>query len=163
MMSAHLTENSTWCTGSGDSISLKESMKIMSKHAQSGGKIFIGTDSCLSGDRFVFATAICVHGANNQSGGKYFFKRGTVLNQKIPTLFHRISQEVQNTIETALYVESKIPNAEIEIHLDIGTNPIGKTWKFVDSLTGYARSTGMPVKIKPYAWASASIADKHSK
>ena len=163
MMSAHLKDNSTWCTGSGSSISLEDSMKIMSEHAMHGGKIFIGTDSNLSGDRFIFATAICIHGADDQSGGKYFFRRGSVSNHKMPTLFHRISQEVQNTIETALYVESKIPNAKIEIHLDIGENPLGKTWKFVDALTGYAKSTGMPVKIKPHAWASASIADKHSK
>ena len=38
-----------------------------------------------------------------------------------------------------------------------------ETKKFVDALTGYTKSAGFACKIKPDAWASASVADKHSK
>ena len=158
-----LNDECVWVTGSGESITLGSAIETISNHVKTGGKIFIGSDSSPIGERFVFATAICIHGANCQSGGRYFFKKGSIPVKKMPTLFHRMTQEVHDTVNVALLVGSKIPNADIEIHIDIGENPRGKTWRFIESLTGYAKSSGFPVRIKPNAWASASVADKHSK
>lgn len=162
-MKSPLEDKCIWATGSGESITFESALERIGAHAKTGAKIFIGSDSSPKGEKFVFATAICVHGADGMSGGKYFFKKGFASVKSMPTLFHRMSREVQNAVDVALYVESRIPNADIEIHIDIGENPRGRTWKFVESLTGYAKSTGFPVKIKPNAWASASVADKHSK
>jgi predicted RNase H-related nuclease YkuK (DUF458 family) len=61
-------------------------------------------------------------------------------------------------------VTDNVPDAEIELHLDI--SPAHKqngTSQFADMLTGFAKGSGFNVKIKPNAWASQSVADKHSK
>ena len=162
-MKNSLADNCIWVTGSGKNITLESALKKVSSHVKTGARVFIGSDSSPKGEKFIFATTICLHGSENMSGGKYFFKKGSVSVKNMPTLFHRMTREVQNAVEVALYIESRIPEADIEIHIDIGENPRGKTWRFVESLTGYAKSTGFPVKIKPNAWASASVADKHSK
>ena len=162
-MQSLLDDKCIWATGSGEAVTLESALEKISTHVKSGAKIFIGSDSSPKGERFVFATAICIHGTDGMPGGRYFFKKGSVPVKNMPTLFHRMTKEVQNAVDVALYVDSKVPDANIEILIDIGENPRGRTWRFVESLTGYAKSTGFPVKIKPEAWASASVADKHSK
>ena len=57
-----------------------------------------------------------------------------------------------------------IPRNKIELHLDV--SPIEsktKTSKFSDMLKGYVNGAGFVCKIKPDAWASQSVADRHSK
>ena len=152
-----------WITGSGDEISFSDMINVIDHHTKNSGKIFIGTDSNPNGKSCIFATAICLHGSEGQSGGRYFWKRNRVSSSTMPTLFHRILQETEKSVKTALTIHEKFPDALIEIHLDVGKNTRGGTWPYIDSLTGFAKSAGFECKIKPHAWASASIADKHSK
>ena len=139
-----------WISGSGDTHDFAYLSSCIKEHVSNNGKIFIGTDSFITGDDCVFATAICLHGANNQRGGKYFFKRTRKSRKKFSELLIRILREVQDSIDTALTIAEKFPDAHLEIHLDIGTGQNSKTKKFVNMLTSYA-------------WASASVADRHSK
>jgi uncharacterized protein len=152
-----------WITGSGTSISFVEVMSEISEHKKIGGKLFIGTDSFSSGNSCMFATAICLHGATSQKGGRYFFTKNKYPKKSFSTLLQRIMKEVQKSIEVATIISEKFCDMDIEIHLDISTNNNGGTKKFVDALTGYTKSAGFKCKIKPDAWASASVADKHSK
>ena len=54
--------------------------------------------------------------------------------------------------------------ANIELHLDVSPFSAGNaTSKFSDMLKGYVQGYGFDYRLKPEAWASQSIADKHSK
>ena len=155
--------NDKWISGSGEDFNFSDVHEFIGRHVREGGKIFVGTDSFVTGDDCVFATAICLHGAVGQRGGKYFFKRTRKSRKKFTELLVRILKEVQDSVNISLNIAERFPDAQLEIHLDIGTGQNNKTKKFVSMLTAYAKSTGFKCKVKPYAWASASIADRHSK
>ena len=65
----------SWFTGSGSSISIESMLEIIDEYIERNGRIFVGTDSQLAGTYCTFATAICLHGAEGSSGGRYFFKK----------------------------------------------------------------------------------------
>ena len=153
-----------WRTANGKPLTLAEVFEELKLHARDEGKIYIGTDSYIDKDRCAFATAICLHGANGQRGGKYFFRKVFDKRQNFSSLVQRILREVQDSIEVALNIAEHIPQAQIELHLDI--SPAHKnngTSKISDMFTGYSKASGFDCKIKPDAWASQSVADKHSK
>ena len=153
-----------WRCGNGKPITMESVLVELRAHVAANGRIYIGTDSYIDKNRCAFATAICLHGADGQSGGKYFFRKVSLQREKFSGLVHRITQEVQQSIEIALLVTDNVPDAEIELHLDISpANKQNGTSPFADMLTGFANGSGFNVKIKPYAWASQSVADKHSK
>jgi hypothetical protein len=152
-----------WFTGAGKQVSMEEILRDIDSYTASGGNIFIGADSQIKIDHCIFAIAICLHGSPFSSGGRYFFKR--LRDNRFPRmpLRARIMQEAQHSIDIALHVFEHNPDADIEIHIDVGTGVESKTRKYVDTLRGWTLSTGFPCKVKPNAWASASVADKHTK
>lgn len=153
-----------WRTGEGSNVELISIYSALKEHTTANGSIYIGTDSYISKDKCIFATAICLHGADGQRGGNYFFRRVSFKREKFSELVQRIFKEVQESIELALTISENIPSAKIEIHLDVSPSDKGhKTSKLADMLTGYTASSGFEYKIKPHAWASQSVADKHSK
>jgi len=152
-----------WLTGSGDIIDFNDMLGIIESYVGRDGKIFIGTDSQINTKNCTFVTAICLHGAAGSSGGRYFFYRTKDNISRYKNLKVRIMQEVQRSIEIALHVIDKNPMSDVEIHLDIGSTERSKTRGYVDEFTGWTRSAGFSCKVKPEAWASASIADKHTK
>lgn len=149
---------------SGAHFNFDDIIKILKAYTRKGGKIFIGTDSILNNQGCVFARAICLHGAPEGSGGRYFISRSKESDKAFEVLPNRMLAEVEKTIDVALKISNECPSASIELHLDIsGTIEKGETGKYADMLTGYARSTGFPFKVKPDSWASSSVADRHSK
>ena len=153
-----------WRTPNGKPLTLAEIFEEIKLHARNEGKVYIGTDSFIDKNRCAFATAICLHGASGQRGGKYFFRKVFYKRQNFSSLVQRIMHEVQDSIETALFISEEVPTAKIELHLDI--SPAHKnngTSSISDMLTGYAKASGFECKIKPDAWASQSVANKHSK
>ena len=158
-----MIDNACWITGSGREIEFNNMLSDIESYINSGGRIFIGSDSQLRNNTCVFATAICLHGAPGMMGGRYFFKRFKEVGPKYSNLKMRIISEVTHSLDIALDLMSKFPKAEIEVHIDIGTGPKCKTKMYVESLSGWARAAGVSCKVKPEAWASASVADKHTK
>jgi len=157
-------DDDTWYNSNGKEFILRDIINITKLHSQNNGKIYIGTDSFINKSKCVFATAICLHGADKQVGGKYFFRRVSFEREKFSELVYRITHEVQQSIEIALVITAIVPDAEIELHLDISpANKQNGTSQYADMLTGFARGSGFNFKIKPNAWASQSVADKHSK
>lgn len=152
-----------WHTGSGYEISMQDIEQELENHISNNGDIFIGCDSFLKSDKCMFASVICLHGADSQSGGKYFWVREHYPVAKYLNLQHRIFTEASKTVNLAIELSEKFPSANIELHMDISSKKTAKTHKFVDALTGFAKSAGFACQIKPYAWAAAAIADKHSK
>lgn len=152
-----------WFTGSGYEISMNGIEQELESHVSNDGNVFIGCDSFLKSEQCVFATVICLHGGMDQRGGRYFWIREYYPANKYRNLQYRIFSEASKSINLAMNLSQRHPMANIELHIDISSKETAKTHKFVDALTGFAKSAGFNCQIKPYAWAAASIADKHSK
>ena len=156
--------NKEWITGSGNKIDFYEILKIMKQFTLSGSKIFIGTDSFISSQKVCFASAVCLYGGNVPS--RYFFFKEKEDGKKFKALVSRITEETRRSVEIAclLMEEYKYDSSLIELHLDVSPFGTGNaTSKFSDMLKGYVQGYGLDYRLKPNAWASQSIADKHSK
>jgi len=155
--------NDVWISGKGYELKFNAVLLEVKKHVKLNGSVFIGTDSMLRVDGCTFASAICLHGGDGQSGGRYFYRRTVEKNKNLDTLRHRITCEVERSIELGIKVMESNPDAPVEIHIDIGSTPLSKTRDLKDALGGWALGAGFSYKIKPDAWASASVADRHTK
>ena len=153
-----------WFTGSGREIDFAEIVEHAKSHAALKGKVYLGTDSFLNKDGCTFSTALVLHGAESQRGGRYFVTRTNVKKRKYDALVTRITEETNRSVQLGLRLTQLCPELKIEIHLDISA-PDKKegTSLFSDMLVGFAKGAGFEAKIKPDAFAAASIADKHSK
>ncbi len=153
-----------WFTGNGQQIDKEEVLKSVYEHSKKKGKVYIGSDSFLWKKYCIMSSVICLHGENGENnGGKYYFTRSNYQRTQFPNLSIRIMQEVSESITLALEITQMVPDAKVEVHLDINSDKKAATNKLVDNLTGYVKATGLDYKIKPDAWAASSIADKHSK
>jgi hypothetical protein len=155
---------SRWYTGDGKGIEFSNILAEIGEHTASQGVVYIGTDSFLNSDCCTFATAIVLHGATGQRGGTYFFTKNRVEKRHYDVLVARVTQEVNLSVQMAMAIKLANPAACIEVHLDISaSNKKAATSKYSDMLVGYVKGAGFRTKIKPDAFAAASVADKHSK
>lgn len=152
-----------WFTADGYEITPFELKNALNNHINRKGKLFIGCDSYLTHDKCVFASAICLHGAENQVGGNYYWYRRNIHSEKYQNFSLRMFQEAHNALGLALWLVENFPNANIEVHIDVSSNPDEKSYKYSDALSGMIKGAGFKCKIKPDAWAANSVADKHSK
>jgi predicted RNase H-related nuclease YkuK (DUF458 family) len=153
-----------WFTGKDREIEFDNIIDIVKDSITKGAKVFIGTDSFISKSRTNFATAICLYGGDYPS--RYFFSRQYVPKNTYRALVTRITEEVRRSIEMAehLMENHQIDPDNIELHIDVSPfQSKTATSKFSDMLRGYVAGAGFECKIKPNAWASQSVADKHSK
>ena len=156
--------NKNWTTGSEKSINFYDILNILKYHAISGSKIFIGSDSFVSHKNICFASAICLYGSDQ--GSRYFFFKDKVDKRLYTPLISRITEETRRSLEIACFLmdEYNFDPKIFELHLDVSPFGTGNaTSKFSDMLKGYVQGYGFEYKIKPNAWASQSIADRHSK
>jgi predicted RNase H-related nuclease YkuK (DUF458 family) len=152
-----------WFSGSGESVNINNIFEKINQHCRDNGTIFIGCDSQITRDLCTYSTVICLHGAENQHGGFYFFKREKTKRNEYPTMVLRLLREVELSIQIGYEILENNPSADIEIHIDANSKNDQATGKHAEMLMGYAKGAGFRCKIKPDAWASNSIADKHSK
>jgi predicted RNase H-related nuclease YkuK (DUF458 family) len=153
-----------WFTGSGEKVKFETIVSNIKDHVRQNGMVYVGTDSFLNKDSCIFSTAIVLHGADTQVGGRYFIKRTQPQRAPYKVLITRITEETNKSVQLALRLVQICPNVKIELHLDISaSDKKAGTSPFSDMLVGYARGAGFETKIKPEAFAAASIADKHSK
>ena len=153
-----------WVTGSNQIIDFYDLLRLTRQYVQKGAKIFIGSDSFISRDKICFASAVCLHGG--EDNGRYFFFKDFVPKAQYSQLVARITEETRRSVEIAclLMNEYGIEPQSIELHLDV--SPFGAnngTSKYSDMLKGYVQGYGVDYRLKPDAWASQTIADKHSK
>ena len=159
-----LNSTTTWNTGSKNIIDYNTIILQIKEHSKQNGTVYIGTDSFFIKNDCIFATAICLYGADNQQGGRYFFTKSRINKNKFPELSIRMIKEAENTINLSNTIMNEVPNAMLELHLDISPQENNeKTSHLAKMLVGYVKGSGYECKIKPYAFAAASIADKHSK
>lgn len=153
-----------WCSASGKNVTLSQIIQTCKKFIPKGSKIFIGSDSFATNTKINFATVICVYGRGISS--KYFFARQFVDKNAYRNLASRITEEVRRSVELAELLRSDhmIDSRNIELHLDVSSHQTKNgTSRYSEMLKGYVAGAGFTCKIKPNAWASQTIADKHSK
>ena len=154
----------TWNTGSKDIINFNDIIEQIKIHCKYNGTVYIGTDSFFIKNKCIFSTAICLYGADNQKGGRYFYTKTSLNKKKFPELSLRMIKEAENTINLANHIVELIPSAKLELHLDISPQEKNEgTSHLANMLVGYVKGSGYECRIKPDAFAAASIADKHSK
>jgi uncharacterized protein len=152
-----------WHSGSGNIVELEYIFEEIKQHSINSGVTFVGCDSQITRNQCTFSTVICLHGSEGQIGGYYFYKRDKKKRNDYPTMILRLLREVESSIEIGYKILEQNPEADIEIHIDANSRKDKPTGRFADMLMGYAKGAGFRCKIKPDAWASNSIADKHSK
>lgn len=159
----HIVEQN-WTTGSNIKIDFYKILKIIKQHTVKGSKIFIGSDSFVSNKKICFASAVCLYGGSMPS--RYFFFKENIRSKEFLILISRITEETRRSVEIGCLLMDEYnfnPNI-IELHLDVSPFSAGNaTSKFSDMLKGYVQGYGFDYRLKPDAWASQSIADKHSK
>ena len=156
-------EDCTWMCPNGVVVSHSDMITRIKEHTNEGGGIYVGTDSHMVQDKFVFATVICMHNEEKRNGGTYFYRKEKVKVGKFGSLVNRILHEVSKSVEVGLELRNNnIDN--IELHIDASAPDAGNaTSRFSEMLSGFAKGAGFKFKIKPDAWSSSSIADKHAK
>jgi predicted RNase H-related nuclease YkuK (DUF458 family) len=155
---------SNWFTGSGETVTFQEIVKRVLAHSDKNGQISIGTDSQVRKHYCTFSTAVCLYGADNQSGGRFFVCRENHKKEIYSSLIQRIAAEVEASIKLGMRLQETNSKIEIELHLDISSSDKKEgTSRFSDMLIGYARGAGFECKIKPDSWAAATVADRYSK
>lgn len=153
-----------WITGSSQHVDFLEVISLVKQHVARGSKIFIGSDSFVSGKKTCFATTLCLHGG--QDGGRYFFYKENVPKNIHNQLATRITEETRRSVELAEMLMTKygFDCNNIELHLDVSPfNANNGTSRLSDAMKGYVQGYGLSCRLKPNAWASQSIADRHSK
>ena len=157
-------DNKNWSSGSGKSLDLTTVSEEVNNHYNKNKKIFIGSDSFHSRSKTCFVTTVCL--LTERLGGRYYFYKENIAPKRYSTLATRITEEVRRSIELAEYFMEKydIPPDMIELHLDVSPFAAKEgTSRLSEMLKGYVQGYGLGCKLKPNAWASQSVADRHSK
>ena len=161
-MSDELIDN--WFTGTGQKIEYQRIINIIDEYTKLGGVLSVGTDSHISKKNCTFSSAICLHGASSRQGGRYFYKKENFKKAQFASFPKRIIFEVQKSIELGMEILQHFPEMDIELHMDISSaEKNNKTSGLANMLIGYASGAGFKYRIKPNAFAAATVADKHSK
>lgn len=152
-----------WHTASGEQVSTDEMQAVMQRHVTQGGRLFVGCDSNINYVTCTYVTAICLYDPATATGGRYFFSRDRVpVNPRMP-LKLRLMEEATRAIETSLELQTLIPSAQIEVHLDVSQHKDNPSSVVADQVSGYARAAGFSFKLKPESWASSCVADEHTR
>tara|TARA_R110002153_G_C13314578_1_gene496639 strand:- start:2574 stop:3110 length:537 start_codon:yes stop_codon:yes gene_type:complete len=160
-MDINIKDIELWSDIDGLSFTDAEVKSHMTNYISKGGKAYVGSDSQLFPDICNFVTVIALHDVD-QNVARYYFKRFRVSSHDFTNLSSKILKEVELAVQTAQFVLELCPDAEIELHIDIGTTPRNKTRKFFKMINGWVTNIGFDLKVKPHSWAS-SLADGHTK
>lgn len=128
--------------------------------------IYVGCDSHTAkgqNDKYLFAVVVCLIGSGpNHTGNRYFYSRG-VHKRAFKTLKERLTEEVAFSAQVAMDINKIFPNKVITLHADSSKDKKNKSAQFTEMFRRWAMGIGCNFASKPDAWASTSIADKHSK
>jgi len=150
-----------WHNADGTQCDFSDVINELKKYVDLGGIVYVGSDSMLGSEKRTFAITICMH-MNHGAVANYYFKKFKSDKNQYIDLRVKITEEINYAIQTALNIQSKFPNANIEVHADVGKTRRSRTREFVDFISGWITGVGFVCKIKPDSWAS-SIADWHTK
>ena len=121
-------------------------------------KVCIGTDSQVKGKETEFATVIVFI---RKGKGGFMYIRNETTTQKMSNK-ERMLVEVAKSIEVAYPLCNIFSrySVDMEVHVDINTNPNFKSNDALKEAMGYILGMGFVFKAKPDAFASSSCANK---
>jgi len=155
---------STWFDGSGNPTDYAEIIESIEEHHRKGGTVYIGSDSHLHSHEYSLSSAIVLHGASGQRGGKYFITSKKFNKDSCHSLAERIIVETEKTIMIARNIVDLCPDIKVELHVDVSSAEKDEaTSGLAKMVIGYVAGNGFNCEIKPRAFAAASVADKHTK
>lgn len=167
---------------------IEELINYKKEDSQAKYKIVIGTDSDAKENGAEFVCVVAVHRIGK--GGRYFWSRiyderkfdlrsriyqeavislalaGALLEKELER--HEVKIDMGQSITDIFKSLEKDSNGlnqeviftnELEIHVDIGQN--GPTREMIREIVGMIKGSGFFVKIKPEAFAAATLADRH--
>ncbi|WP_300604698.1 ribonuclease H-like YkuK family protein [Niabella sp.] len=137
-----------------------ELMGVIQRERQAGSqlKVCIGTDSQVKGADTEFATAIVFI---RKGRGGFMYLNNETTREKM-SIRQRMMVEVARSIEVA-YALSGVFNThqvDMEVHVDINTDPMYKSNDALKEAIGYITGMGFAFKAKPEAFASSCCANK---
>ena len=121
-------------------------------------KVCIGTDSQVKGKETEFATVIVFI---RKGKGGFMYIRNEVTQKKM-SIKERMLVEVAKSIDVAYPLCNIFSRycVDMELHVDINTNPSFKSNDALKEAMGYILGMGFAFKAKPEAFASSSCANK---
>jgi len=134
-------------------------------------KICIGTDSQKKGKAYKFATAILcevkepmgmVYGKMTYIGRGAKVISGVFLDRTPMKIQARMLKEVQLSIDVGYNILPllELYEIEFEIHADVNPDPKAGSNVALEQSVGYIKAMGFTCKIKPFAYAASSGADR---
>ena len=150
-----------WRKLNGELLQLPIIDEIQQKMIEEQGnkiKVCIGTDSQVKGSITEFATAIVF--VREGKGGFIFYN--TYQTERKMSLKERLILEVSDSIQIAYIICPVLDeyNVELEVHVDINTNPEFRSNIALKEAMGYILGMGYTFKAKPEAFASSYCATK---
>ncbi len=150
-----------WRKLNGELLQLPIIDEIQQKMIEEQGnkiKVCIGTDSQVKGSITEFATAIVF--VREGKGGFIFYN--TYQTERKMSLKERLILEVSDSIQIAYIICPVLDeyNVELEVHVDINTNPEFRSNIALKEAMGYILGMGYTFKAKPEAFASSYCANK---
>jgi predicted RNase H-related nuclease YkuK (DUF458 family) len=121
-------------------------------------KVCIGTDSQAKGNETEFATAIVFY---KKGKGGFMFISNHTSSEKL-SIKERMMKEVAMSIDVAYKLCDLFTkyNVQMEVHVDINTNPNFKSNTALKDAMGYILGMNFVFKAKPDAFASSACANK---
>ena len=160
-MSLELETKAYWKDCDGKDYDDEFIKKEIKEYVAQGGRVYVGTDSMLLTHKCNFASVIAFH-SRELNIARYYYKRFKTDSLKYKELQVKILEEVALAIQTAQFVLKLCPEADVELHIDIGTKKRNATARLFNAVHGWVLGTGFDLKVKPNSWAS-SLADGHTK
>ncbi|MGF2411797.1 ribonuclease H-like YkuK family protein [Ferruginibacter sp.] len=142
-------------------IPIEDEVKVTIERERAMGhelKVCIGTDSQVKGKETEFATVI-VFIRKGKGGFMYICNETTLQKMSIK---QRMLVEVAKSVEVAYTLCNIFSrySVDMEVHVDINTNPNFKSNDALKEAMGYIMGMGFAFKAKPDAFASSSCANK---
>lgn len=106
-----------------------------------------------------FTRVVVIH--KDSCAGCELFGDNVVEKDFTNSVRYRMMQEVYKIVELALQLEDVIGERELQIHLDINSNPEHKSHNAMKEAMGYVKGVlGVTPKVKPEAIAASTAADR---
>ena len=153
------TKNVQWLNAESEPISINQIIKLLKNNK--AYEIHVGCDSHRIGGQYVFA--IVIAGYVNRRGGTFFFHRKRSKDSRLNNMKVRLMKEVELAIDVAQQIEESFPDKKISVHLDLNSKPEFPSYKVLPGAVSWVRSCGYNALVKPYSWASSSLADSFAK
>jgi len=146
---------------------LEEMVAYMREKPHLKYEVIVGCDSSATEDP-TFPVVIVM--LRKGEGGRFFLKRVHYDSRPFPSRRERILQEVLLSCQLALWLKDNYATRVAQekgleynfqyIHADVGER--GITRDMIKEVTGLIRGNGFEPKIKPYAFAASTVADRFS-